>query len=175
MASSGISILPRFFYNPFEEERDQPYTLRKEFWLKYIAETFIQCMKNIKPKAKRKYCDGGLYHGSLGLIYTASELLKHDLFDNQDKSLVLEYVSDCLKANQCYFSDVKRTEEVGFLCDKGGIYIAACIAARIVGDEEGVQQYAKRYAKNWVICEPLDFNHGKGSDELFVGRAGYLW
>lgn len=175
MAHSRINYSTRYFENPFKDfDEIQNHTYpSKSFLLNYISETFLQCMKNAKPKDKSRYCDGGLYQGSLGLIYTAFQLIKRNHLQNYDP-VVKEYIFQCLKANESYFSQVRREREVGFLCDKGGFYIAACIAFRIQNEEEDVKKYAQQYASFSTICESIDFNHGRGSDEIFVGRAGYL-
>jgi hypothetical protein len=85
MASNNIES--RYFTNPYKDydpSIEKEVVLNVEFWKSFVAETFFECMMKLKPKNSNKYCDGGIYTGNLGCIFTAYKVLKSGLFaDNQ--------------------------------------------------------------------------------------------
>ncbi len=175
-----MSSTTRYFQNPYitDNELSTPSQHQPDlsFWQNYIEETFFTCRLKSKCKPTHKYCDGGLYTGSLGLIYTAFHLLeKNDGSFIKDQVDIKNYVRDCLHANEFYFStcDSCQGDEVGLLVDKAGLYLAGCLASRLLGDENSVEVFSKKYASSASLCENVEFVR-HGSDELFVGRAGYL-
>lgn len=166
----------RYFNNPyrdFDQSKDQSLTTENHFWTNYIEETFLNCTKHTKCKPSDKYCGGGLYTGSLGLIYTAVYLLKHG-HCQKDAPYLKYYIESGLEANRKYFSNYQSpSDEIGFLCDKGGLNFTSCIVSNFFSNEHDTVKYANQYTSHSPICEPINFLR-KGSDEVFVGRAGYL-
>lgn len=173
----------RYFKNPYMDydPRSLMGTLEKlqascfvNSWSSYIEDTMLQCIHKTPPRSKN--CRGGLYTGSLGLIYSIFHVLKHGHCKSNEVYLK-EFLEETLRVNQAYFEKYEDiSDRVEFLTGKGGLYIVSCIVARLSGDENRptAQQYAQLYADNWKICEHINFLKN-GSDEIFVGRAGYLW
>ncbi len=179
-----MSSSMRYFQNPLinvqetaDKRVENPHLKNSKTWQTYIDDTFFTCRTKYKCKATQKYCDGGLYTGSLGLIYTAFHLLKkneNSFIKNQED--IKKYVHDCFRANQVYFEGFNSDPvgaEVGLLVDRGGLYLSGCLAGRLLGDEELVHRCAKEYASKANLCVNVEFLRN-GSDEIFVGRAGYL-
>ena len=170
----------RHFHNPYDDyelskEFQNPNLVNREFCIKEAKEIAFQCMLKMKPNSGKKYCDGGVYVGNLGLIFMAYKMIKTGLY-NEYESEIKKYVFDCIKANEEYYSsnDIKATRDVAFILGKGGYYVMASLASKILGDELNSLKYAAEYSRISIICEPINFLPS-GSDELFVGRAGYLW
>jgi hypothetical protein len=62
----------RYFTNPYPDYTNQPieHLVKVDFWKKWIYETGMQCMHHLKAKPNSKYCDGGLYVGNLGILFS---------------------------------------------------------------------------------------------------------
>ena len=167
----------RYFQNPYQdfEFAGELNVVNKDFCRQFAKETAFQCMLKMKTKSSEKYCDGGLYVGNLGLIFMAYKLLDSGLYPEHESD-IKKYVHDCLKANEEFYAgfESKATKDVAFILGKGGFLVMAALASRILDDEQSCLRYSEEYARLSKICEPLNFLP-RGSDELFVGRAGYLW
>ena len=168
----------RFFSNPYQDFSAQlnltaDQIVRTEHLYQYAKETAFLCMNRLKPKPK--YCDGALYTGNLGLIFMCFKLLGYERFRKYEQE-IKNYMRECLAANEEYYemTGQKETREVAFILGKGGLSVMGCFVSRILGDENKVGKYARDYASLASICEPINFLK-RGSDEMFVGRAGYLW
>ena len=195
------SHLNRYFTNTFlnsESEVEFRENFNQNLWKNYLEASFLQCMSAYKPKSSHKYCDGGIYVGSLGLIFPAYKILQCNILPSHENQ-IKKYILDVINANEKYFNDndsnTKSTEEVGFLLGmifikcirknsfklsliyykgKGGLYLLASLAFKLNDDLNNELNYAYKYANASSICKDIDFLK-KGSDEMFVGRAGYLW
>ena len=160
-------------YNDFSTNKENTYSFDKNFWNNYLEETLLRCLHAIKAKDTEKYCDGGFYVGSLGLIYAAYHALERGHCKAYASHLI-KYMNNYLKSNEAYYSkDHSESRNVAFLLGKGGLSVAACFVAKANGDMNSIQICAKKNCDNYRICEPINFL-SKGSDEFFVGRAGYL-
>jgi hypothetical protein len=171
----------RYFQNPYPDfsHSNLPPEIQKivrtDFWAQFMIETGFVCMN--KLKASLKYSDGTVYTGNLGLIFMAYKMLKSKyVLGSKYESEIKKYMLECLKSNEerLNTSGSRGGKTVAFLVGDGGLYIMACLVYRVLGDEANVAKYANAYASMAQICQPIDFLP-KGSDELFVGRAGYLW
>lgn len=175
------SNLPeRYFPNPYPDyypDSEQTALVNAQYVKKFILETSFLCMARAKPKSSADYCNGGIYTGNLGLIFMCTKLLKSGLItDDKQRTQVLSYLDACVQANQEYYAtnDIRQSRDVSFICGKGGFYVMAAMALKNLGREPEAMQYAQSYAGLARVCEPLEFLRG-GSDEMFVGRAGFLW
>lgn len=167
--------MERYFKNPYPDyNRNEQVFTNINLWDEYIKKTSVACFNHLKPKSSSKYCDGGLYTGNLGLIFMAYKLIKNKRFAEYEPQ-ILNYVRECLKASEeFYLNSIPSNRDVSFLVGKGGFLVMGCIGSRLLGEDSNTLLYSKSYADLAPICEPIEFlKHG--SDELFVGRAGYLW
>ncbi len=167
----------RYFTNPYSDFNSQVNSadkvVRADFWTNYATETALMCIHKLKPNVR--HCNGTLYTGNLGLVFMAYTMLRSNLFKKYENELK-KYMIDCVKANEEFISaaSVRGPKEVAFLVGNGGLAIMGCLAWRASGNEVNVAKYVDAYASAAHICEPVNFlSHG--SDEIFVGRAGYLW
>jgi hypothetical protein len=168
----------RYFVNPYSDY-DKVHDYKKqiiseEALTKLIKDTAFVCMQKIKLKVNEKYCDGGVYTGSLGLIFMCYKMLSSGRFDEYQHQ-IKDYMNECLKANEQYYmsNDVRQTREISFILGKGGLYVMGSLVSSALGLRENAGRYASDYADLANVCEPINFLP-KGSDELFVGRAGFL-
>lgn len=69
----------RHFTNPYKDydpSIEKDVKVNVEFWKNFITETFFECTMKLKPKNSSRYCEGGIYTGNLGCIFTAYQILK---------------------------------------------------------------------------------------------------
>lgn len=167
----------RYFPNPYPDFTSSNVNINSTFLTNLIVENGFLCMSKEKAKSSAKYCDGGIYTGNLGLIFMGFKMLKSGLItDPNQTSMILKYLKECVSANQDYYAnnDIKQSRDISFLCGKGAFYVMAAMACKLLGNESEAYQFAQAYAQLARICEPLQFLP-RGSDEIFVGRAGFLW
>lgn len=170
----------RYFPNPypdFNSAQQSDQFIKTEYLKSFIRENSFLCLMNQKPKSSAKYCDGGIYTGNLGIIFMCFKLLKSGIISESDqKQKIHSYLSECINANQDYYANnnIKQSKDVSFICGKGGFYVMGAMALKLLGKESDAIAFAQYYASLARICEPLEFLSG-GSDEMFVGRSGYLW
>lgn len=66
-----------------------------------------------------------------------------------------------------------RDERCAFLCGNAGIYAVSAVISDLNKNHEVLQQDLKDFEQGFEACKPINFNK-YGSDELLVGRAGFL-
>jgi hypothetical protein len=178
---SSFTNSDRYFENPYTDFNELKHPSLDELirsnpeWAEYARETSLQCMKNLKPKPKSKYCDSGVYTGNLGLIYMCYRLLESKIIPQYEKQ-IKDYMINCLNANIEYYNSPshRANREIAYIVGKGGFYVMACLVSKALKNQSDLRKYSSEYANLAAICETVDFLR-QGSDELFVGRAGYLW
>lgn len=76
------------------------------------------------------------------------------------------------EAKQC--PSTKSARDFGMLCGNGGIFAVSAVVSNNLKDREGCASDLKRFAEGLEFFKTVDFNKGAGSDEILVGRAGFL-
>lgn len=66
-----------------------------------------------------------------------------------------------------------RDERCAFLCGNAGIYAVSAVISHMAKKQEASQQDLQQFETGFEACKPVNFSKN-GSDELLVGRAGYL-
>lgn len=66
-----------------------------------------------------------------------------------------------------------RDERCAFLCGNAGIYAVAAAIAYTANKERELQNDLQQFETGFEACKPINYSK-YGSDELLVGRAGYL-
>lgn len=175
-----MSASDRYFPNPYEDydygkNLNYDQLVNRQYVVNFIRDTAFLCMNNCKPKSSAKYCEGSVYTGNLGLVFMCYKCITSDGINEQDKQHMLNYLNNCVKANEIYYAtnETRQSKDVSYLCGKGGFYAMAALACRLLKSEQECMEYAQKFTSLAKICEPIDFL-SKGSDELFVGRAGFL-
>lgn len=128
-----------------------------------------------KQSASESAAEGGLYVGLAGISYMALHLSRISQLQEEKSNFILfglQYLAPALKhADRCKDSTKERSS---FLLGNAGVYAVAAVLYKAAKDKIKASEYAKRYAQGASNCKPLNFL-ASGGDELFVGRAGYLF
>lgn len=64
-----------------------------------------------------------------------------------------------------------RDERCAFLCGNAGIYAVSAVISKLAN--QTLQQDLREFETGFEACKPINFSKN-GSDEVLVGRAGYL-
>ncbi len=118
-------------------------------------------------------CDGGLYVGNVGVAYMFYYLSTCEAFLDKRK-LFLEKAFEYFGVSLKYYT--KRGSEMAgpsLILGRGGVLAVGILIAKAMGNETLCAEYIEQYASYAKEVQPIDFL-SCGSDELFVGRAGYL-
>jgi len=162
----------RYFENPFSDlAPGQEVEIKRELWETRIRE-LVESIKRSdgSPDTPDKY-DGGLYVGRAGIAYmlwyVASK--QTDLSSNlaNARELGLAHYRFCTQQDQ---ND--QGSRLGFLLGNTGVYAVNTVIAHSVGDPQAdtFLQLFRNASEDFLTPDPL----GVGSDEMLVGRAGYL-
>lgn len=117
-------------------------------------------------------CDGGLYDGPAGVAYMLYHLSECPLFSEQ-RSLYLKTAKHIIDASAKHAdAEPDKNMRAAFLLGGAGIYAVAAMVYKSLGLADFVKPLT-RFRNLWEVCAPISFLEC-GSDELFVGRAGYL-
>lgn len=142
-------------------------------WIQAIESTVNTITSNMAPSSVEN-CDGGLYVGNAGIAYmlyrlSRSELLRPELRQTYTK-LCGQYLATALAYSE---SSNDRDPPTSFLLGKAGVYALGTVIASHVGDGAQAEKLAQKYSSIGELCKPIKI-FPYGSDEFFVGRAGYL-
>lgn len=66
-----------------------------------------------------------------------------------------------------------RDERCAFLAGNAGIYAMSAAISQFTSQSETLKQDLEEFEKGFDACKPIQFNKS-GSDEVLVGRAGFL-
>lgn len=117
-------------------------------------------------------CDGGLYDGPAGVAYMLYHVSECPLFSDQ-RDLYLQTAKHIIdQSAKCADAEPDKNMRAAFLLGGAGIYAVAAMIYKSLGLAEFVKPLS-RFRSLWEVCAPIRFLEC-GSDELFVGRAGYL-
>ncbi|XP_022904521.1 lanC-like protein 3 homolog [Onthophagus taurus] len=127
-----------------------------------------------KYKATLRNAEDGLYLGTAGIAYMFYHLSKIDAL-KEHREIYLQQAVDYIKPalELCLKKHVQKSDLPSFLLGNAGIY---AIAAAIFNTQLDFSESTKNlnlYIEAGKICKNIEFL-SCGSDELFVGRAGYL-
>lgn len=131
--------------------------------------------------------------GAQAVVATVDKILKNvpiDISDCDGVAYMLYHVSECpvfSEHRDAYLKTAKQIIDVSvryvdaepdknmraaFLLGGSGVYAVAAMIYKSLGLADFVKPLTK-FRNLWEVCAPINFLEC-GSDELFVGRAGYL-
>ncbi|XP_023238201.1 lanC-like protein 3 [Centruroides sculpturatus] len=131
----------------------------------------INCIASRQGKSPSD-CDGGLYVGIAGVAYMNYYISTLPHFADR-KNELLKSAESYLYPSLSYAEKSSRRDKVGFLLGASGVYAVAALIMAELGREKECLQLLEKYASLVDVCLPINF-FGHGSDELLVGRAGYM-
>ncbi|CAK8674901.1 unnamed protein product [Clavelina lepadiformis] len=161
----------RYFKNPYNN--DGAAEVSQELFKARTLTCVDHILKNLPPTHEN--CDGGLYVGISGVAYTLYYLVKCGLFPGHNERFLTAAKNYIVVAlDYCRRRNKRPQDQVSFLLENGGVYVIACLIFHKLQDYQKRDQYLDEYRHLAAYCEPLSFLDN-GSDEIFVGRAGYLF
>lgn len=117
-------------------------------------------------------CDGGLYDGPAGVAYMLYHVSECPLFCEQ-RDVYLKTAKHIIDVSVKYVdAEPDKNMRAAFLLGGAGVYAVAAMIYKSMGLADFVKPLTK-FRNLWEVCAPINFLEC-GSDELFVGRAGYL-
>ncbi|XP_054643141.1 lanC-like protein 3 [Dunckerocampus dactyliophorus] len=116
--------------------------------------------------------DGGLYDGPAGVAYMLYHVSECPLFSER-RDAYLKAAKHIIDVSMRYVdAEPDKNMRAAFLLGGAGIYAVAAMIYKSLGLADFVKPLTK-FRSLWEVCAPIHFLEC-GSDELFVGRAGYL-
>ncbi|XP_006639191.2 lanC-like protein 3 [Lepisosteus oculatus] len=145
----------------------------KEAVVPIVISTIEKIIKTVPIATDPSDClDGGLYDGPAGVAYMLYYVSECPMFAPQRDN----YLKTAKRIIDVYVRSVDaepdKNMRAAFLLGGAGIYAVAAMVYKALGLADFVKPLTK-FRNLWEVCAPLTFLEC-GSDELFVGRAGYL-
>lgn len=169
-----MSAPKRYFVNKLSDfvgpSLDIPTDIIKTKCLNYVRQIFsLQTVTS-------NDCDGGLYVGLAGVSYMCYYLSQHPAFSENrqeflDKSV--RYLDPALAYINHPQVKADRSNATAFLLGSCGAHAVAAVVTNALGKHEESRNFLKEYISVADMLIPTNFLRC-GSDELFVGRTGYL-
>ncbi|XP_051260641.1 lanC-like protein 3 isoform X2 [Dicentrarchus labrax] len=135
-----------------------------------IVATVDQVLKKVPIDINE--CDGGLYDGPAGVAYMLYHVSECPRF-SEHRDAYLKTAKQIIDVSVRYVdAEPDKNMRAAFLLGGAGIYAVAALIYKSLGLADFVKPLTK-FRNLWEVCAPIHFLEC-GSDELFVGRAGYL-
>lgn len=154
----------RFFKNVYNDsEENISITSLK---IKDKINNLVECIsKNVLLSSKNT-----LYTGTSGIVYMFYHLATSNEFKN-DSKFFLNSAIEILKLKQNNFNQKKLGQ---FICGDAGVNAVNAAIYHQTGNEKLAKMYLEYFLHGVSVCKPIG-SLNPGEDELFVGRAGYLY
>jgi len=164
----------RYFTNKFQDYQGEEITIPRE----YLKDQSLNTVKLIIDKQKLSLgdCDGGLYVGVGGISFMLYYLSSKPGFVNERQELLdngRKYIELALQYAEEPRMRRDPSMQTGLLLGNAGVYATAALLYSSLGQQQLVERMVQMYASAADVCLPLQYL-SYGSDELLVGRAGYL-
>lgn len=118
-------------------------------------------------------CQGGLYSGVAGVAYMLYHVSQSPLFAGARERYLRSakrLIDACSRSEE--WGEPDADTRAAFLLGGAGVHAVATLVYHALGRSDYVQPLGK-FRALCAVCAPVSFLEC-GSDELFVGRAGYL-
>ncbi|CAH8869469.1 unnamed protein product [Trichobilharzia szidati] len=169
----------RYFKNPYRDvlSETEPLLLNPSYALQKAVTCIRMCIENtgLTPRT----FDGCLYTGYIGVAWAALYISQHEVPLEIRKYLLeksTHFVDSALMhSNDDMISKHSRSKEnlLSFLLGQAGIWLTAITMYQHSGDIEKRDSFIRKYAELADHYKPPVIFQ-QGSDEIFIGRAGYL-
>lgn len=171
--AAGAGARMRFFENKMP---DCGYDQEVQIPVDQIRARIVAVIEALRQNvvASPQACDGGVYVGIAGIAYALLYVAQSKQIPEKESEyleLAEQYINVALD-----YEEKKQSPEMrsAFLLGSAGVFAVAALLYRALGKEEKVQEYIGKYASlAGLCCQPGDYL-GCGSDEVLVGRAGFL-
>lgn len=118
-------------------------------------------------------CDGGLYVGLSGISYMCYYLSQQEQFTEKKQEFLEKSLYYMIYALEDANHPRNRHTQTAFILGGCGSYAVAAALMNALGKEKECRMHLQQYISLADKCFDPDYL-GNGSDELLVGRAGYL-
>ncbi|KAG7197174.1 hypothetical protein KM043_007255 [Ampulex compressa] len=177
-----MSTRSRYFSNPYraakagDGKKDNWSEADIEEGQKKAKDNLREIAKRIgkEEPAERADTDGGLYVGAAGISYAYLRLSQHAFLLADEAKRYLSLAQQYLSAPMLEVEHRGDRCDAGFLLGHAGVLALIAVNANVNGDNETTVAFTRRYEKAGARCTQVDFLKC-GSDEFFVGRAGFLY
>lgn len=153
----------RYFKNVFAD--NEQFEKSHDFWKDKVYGLIELISRNASLSS-----DNDLYTGTTGIAYMFYYLSITDTFKNNSttfKNKAIEVAQ--LKKNSCSRKTLSQ-----FICGDAGVNAVNAAIYNQTDNEKMSEMYLQNFRNGAALCKPIDF-FKPGGDELFVGRAGYLY
>lgn len=154
---------------------------REETVLPLVTATIDRILRELPPLSGGEAasgpsgCQGGLYGGVAGVAYMLYHVAHCPLFAQARRDSYLRaakrLVDACVREEEDWGQGDADTR-AAFLLGGAGVYAVAALVYQALGLPDAAGALGK-FRQLCELCVPITFLEC-GSDELFVGRAGYL-
>ncbi len=140
-------------------------------WKQIVLGITKNIMDNMPPTFDN--CDGGAYVGCAGVAYMFQRLAESALFAAEKDDFLTKARNYSDVALSYASSKHNRDPPAAFLLGPGGVYAIGSLVYNDLGQLPASIELNKKYQALGAVCQPVNYLKC-GSDELLVGRAGYL-
>ncbi|XP_017775017.1 PREDICTED: lanC-like protein 3 homolog isoform X2 [Nicrophorus vespilloides] len=161
----------RFLVNQMPDFAENQVEVPTEQIIKQINEYISDIRENFQPTERNG--KDGLYLGTAGVAYMYYHLSKVPAMGARREELLREAVEYLRPALDVCTYEVNEMNIPGLLLGNCGVYAVASAVFAATGEEKESLRYRELYNDAAKYCKELNFLP-YGSDELFVGRAGYI-
>ena len=162
----------RFFKNSLQDFiPGSRVKIEPSYWVPKIKSLIDTVVQGMPPTFEN--CDGSLYVGCAGVAYMLYYVSSFEFFVDVKEDYLAKarnYVDVSLSFCK---SRKSRDPPAAFLLGPAGVYAVGSLVYSDIGQREVVTECNKKYSALSSVCEPVNYLDC-GSDELLVGRAGYL-
>ena len=146
-------------------------TIEPAFWTPKIKNLIDVILKGMPPTFEN--CDGSLYVGCAGVSYMLYYVANNEHFVDV-RGDYLTKARNYVEVSLSYCKSKRsRDPPAAFLLGPAGVYAVGSLIYSDIGQKDVADEYIKKYLALGSVCEPINYLDC-GSDELLVGRAGYL-
>lgn len=153
----------RYFKNVFADSRE--FEKSNDFWKDKVNSLVELISRNTSSSS-----DNDLYTGTTGIAYMFYYLSVTDTFKNNSTTFKNKAI-EVTQLKKCSYSKKTLSQ---FICGDAGVNAVNAVIYNQINDEKMSEMYLQNFRNGAVFCKPIDF-FKPGGDELFVGRAGYLY
>ena len=162
----------RYFDNRFPKYDGGEVKVDTKSWSQQICQLTESIIQGFP--AVFENCDGGLYVGNAGIAYMFYYLSSNQNLQDYHQVFLEQAVMYSKISNEFVkISGGSQKDRVAFLLGEAGVLATSSLIQDAVGATKEADKFAEKYGTLADVCMPLNFLRC-GSDELFVGRAGYL-
>lgn len=162
---------PRYFENIMsDQENTEDIALSQQ---EYVPVLLQIIHKNCPPLPE--HTNGALYVGAAGIAYAFYHVAQSGLFEDKKE----QFLTTAEKYIKISLREIKKTDPASngigasLLLGHTGIFVVAALIYEALGLHNLRNENVQGVFKMHKYCVPMNF-FPNGSDELFVGRAGFL-